>query len=334
VTGGAAAVKERSKQSMPERVKDELKIFAGNSNPGLAREVCEVLGGRLGNAEVGRFPDGEVNVEIRENVRGGDCFVMQSICTPPNDNLMELLLLMDALRRASAKRITAVIPYFGYARQDRKVAPRVPISAKLVADLITAAGASRVMTVDLHAGQIQGFFNIPVDNLFAMPVLIPYLKKRIEGKRVTVVSPDAGGVERARAFAGRLNAPLAIIDKRRRRASEVAEMQLVGDVNDASAILLDDMIDTAGTITEAAKVVIQAGALEVIACATHPILSDPACERLNHCVLQELITTNTVPLRPKVTAEVRNIKVLSVAGLIAEALRRIHDEESVSSLFL
>ena len=319
---------------MPERAKDELKIFTGNSNPGLAREVCEVLGGRLGNAEVGRFPDGEVNVEIRENVRGGDCFVMQSICTPPNDNLMELLLLMDALRRASAKRITAVIPYFGYARQDRKVAPRVPISAKLVADLITAAGASRVMTVDLHAGQIQGFFNIPVDNLFAMPVLIPYLKKRIEGKRVTVVSPDAGGVERARAFAGRLNAPLAIIDKRRRRASEVAEMQLVGDVTDSTAVLLDDMIDTAGTVTAAAKVVIKAGANEAIACATHPILSDPACERLNHCQLQELITTNTVPLRPKAMAELRNVKVLSVAGLIAEALRRIHDEESVSSLFL
>ncbi len=183
---------------MPERAKDELKIFTGNSNPALARDVCAVLGVRLGNAEVGRFPDGEVLVEVRENVRGGDCFVMQSICTPPNDNLMELLLLMDALRRASAKRITAVIPYFGYARQDRKVAPRVPISAKLVADLITTAGASRVMTVDLHAGQIQGFFNIPVDNLYAMPVLVQYLRKRLDGQRVTVVSPDAGGVERAR----------------------------------------------------------------------------------------------------------------------------------------
>jgi ribose-phosphate pyrophosphokinase len=319
---------------MPERAKDELKVFTGNSNAGLAREVCAVLGVRLGNAEVGRFPDGEVMVEIRENVRGGDCFVMQSICTPPNDNLMELLLLMDALRRASAKRITAVIPYFGYARQDRKVAPRVPISAKLVADLITTAGASRVMTVDLHAGQIQGFFNIPVDNLFAMPVLIPYLRKRIEGKRVTVVSPDAGGVERARAFAGRLNATLAIIDKRRRRASEVAEMQLVGDVTDATAVLLDDMIDTAGTVTEAAKVVMKAGAVEVIACATHAILSDPACERLNHCQVQELITTNTVPLRPKAVAELRNIKILSVAELLAEAVRRVHSEESVSSLFL
>jgi ribose-phosphate pyrophosphokinase len=288
---------------------------------------------RLGEAVVGRFPDGEVMVEVRENVRGGDCFVLQSICTPPNENLMELLLLMDALRRASAKRITAVIPYFGYARQDRKVAPRVPISAKLVADVITAAGALRVLTVDLHAGQIQGFFNIPVDNLYAMPVLIQYLRKRLEGRRVSVVSPDAGGVERARAFARRLNANLAIIDKRRPRASEVAEMQLVGEVRDSSALLVDDMIDTAGTITEAAKVVMKAGATEVLACATHPILSDPACERLNKSNLTELITTNTIPLRAKAQAELGSLKVLSVASLIAEAIRRIHNEESVSSLF-
>ncbi len=318
---------------MPERAKDELEIFTGNSNPALAREVCEHLGVHLGQAEVGRFPDGEVMVEVRENVRGGDCFVLQSICTPPNDNLMELLLLMDALRRASAKRITAVIPYFGYARQDRKVAPRVPISAKLVADVITAAGASRVLTVDLHAGQIQGFFNIPVDNLYAMPVLIQYMRKRLEGRRVSVVSPDAGGVERARAFARRLNANLAIIDKRRPRASEVAEMQLVGEVRDSSALLVDDMIDTAGTITEAAKVVMNAGATEVLACATHPILSDPACERLNKSCLKELITTNTIPLRAKAQAELGSLKVLSVASLIAEAIRRIHNEESVSSLF-
>src|SRR6202048_3705443 len=200
---------------MPERAKDELQIFTGNSNPALAREVCEHLGVRLGEAEVGRFPDGEVLVEVRENVRGGDCFVLQSICTPPNDNLMELLLLMDALRRASAKRISAVIPYFGYSRRARKFAPRVPISAKLVADVVTAAGASRVLTVDLHAGQIQGFFNIPVDNLYAMPVLVQYLRRHLDDQRVTVVSPDAGGVERARAFARRLNADLAIIDKRR-----------------------------------------------------------------------------------------------------------------------
>jgi ribose-phosphate pyrophosphokinase len=318
---------------MPERAKDELEIFTGTSNPALAREVCEHLKVRLGEAEVGRFPDGEVMVEVRENVRGGDCFVLQSICTPPNDNLMELLLLMDALRRASAKRISAVIPYFGYSRQDRKVAPRVPISAKLVADVVTAAGASRVLTVDLHAGQIQGFFNIPVDNLYAMPVLIQYLRKRLEGRRVSVVSPDAGGVERARAFARRLNANLAIIDKRRPRASEVAEMQLVGEVRDSSALLVDDMIDTAGTITEAAKVVLNAGASEVLACATHPILSDPACERLNKSNIKEMITTNTIPLRAKAQAELGSLKVLSVASLIAEAIRRIHNEESVSSLF-
>ncbi|MFZ1122861.1 MAG: ribose-phosphate pyrophosphokinase [Candidatus Binataceae bacterium] len=310
---------------MPERAKDELEIFTGSSNPALAREVCEHLGVRLGEAEVGRFPDGEVMVEVRENVRGGDCFVLQSICTPPNDNLMELLLLMDALRRASAKRISAVIPYFGYSRQDRKVAPRVPISAKLVADVITAAGASRVLTVDLHAGQIQGFFNIPVDNLYAMPVLIQYLRKRLDGRRVSVVSPDAGGVERARAFARRLNANLAIIDKRRPRASEVAEMQLVGEVRDSSALLVDDMIDTAGTITEAAKVVMNAGATEVLACATHPILSDPACERLNKSNIKEMITTNTIPLRAKAQAELGSLKVLSVASLIAEAIRRIHN---------
>jgi len=318
---------------MSERAKDELEIFTGNSNPAMAREVAEYLGVRLAEAEVGRFPDGEVMVEVRENVRGGDCFVIQSVCSPVNDNLMELLLLTDALRRASAKRVTAVIPYFGYSRQDRKVAPRVPISAKVVADLITTAGASRVLTVDLHAGQIQGFFNIPVDNLYAMPVLINYLRKRVEGKRVSVISPDAGGVERARAFARRLNANLAIIDKRRRRASEVAEMQLVGEVRDTIAVLVDDMIDTAGTITEAAKVVAAADAAEVVACATHPILSDPACERLNRSNIKEVITTNTIPLRPKAQAELTTLKVLSVAGLIAEAVRRIHNEESVSSLF-
>jgi len=318
---------------MSERAKDELEIFTGNSNPALAREVCEHLHVELGEAEVSRFPDGEVMVEIRQNVRGGDCFVLQSTCSPPNDNLMELLLLMDALRRASAKRITAVIPYFGYSRQDRKVAPRVPISAKLVADLITTAGASRVLTVDLHAGQIQGFFNIPVDNLYAMPVLVQYLRRQIDGKRVSVVAPDAGGVERARAFARRLNANLAIIDKRRQRASEVAEMNLVGEVRDSVALLIDDMIDTAGTITEAAKVIMAAGATEVIACATHPILSDPACERIGNSVIKELVTTNSIPLKAKAQAELSNLKVLSVAGLIAEAIRRIHNEESVSSLF-
>src|SRR5580658_3119067 len=291
---------------MSERAKDELEVFTGNSNPALAREVCEALHVRLGQVEVGRFPDGEVMIEVRENVRGGDCFIIQSICTPPNENLMELLLLTDALRRASAGRITAVIPYFGYSRQDRKVAPRVPISAKLVADLITTAGASRVLTVDLHAGQIQGFFNIPVDNLYAMPVLVQYLRRQIDGKKVSVVAPDAGGVERARAFARRLNANLAIIDKRRQRASEVAEMNLVGEVRDSVALLIDDMIDTAGTVTEAAKVIMAAGATEVIACATHPILSDPACERISKSVIKELVTTNSIPLRANTQAALPN----------------------------
>src|SRR5277367_4028987 len=287
---------------MSDRVKDQLEVFTGNSNPALAREVTEHLGVKMGEAEVGRFPDGEVMVEIRENVRGGDCFVIQSICTPPNENLMELILVTDALRRASAGRITAVIPYFGYSRQDRKVAPRVPISAKVVADLITTAGVNRVLTVDLHAGQIQGFFNIPVDNLYAMPVLITYLRKRIDGKKVSVVSPDAGGVERARAYARRLNANL-------------------------------EMIDTAGTITEAAKVVANAGATEVIAVATHPILSDPACDRLNKSNITEIVTTNTIPLRAKAQAELTKMHSLSVASLLAEAMKRIHNEESVSSLF-
>jgi len=318
---------------MADQAKDALEIFTGTSNPALAREVCEHLGERLGEAEVGRFPDGEVMVEIHENVRGGDVFVIQSTCSPPNESLMELLLVMDALRRASARRVTAVVPYFGYSRQDRKVASRVPISAKLVADLITAAGASRVVTVDLHARQIQGFFNIPVDNLYAMPVLISYLRKRLDGQKISVISPDAGGVERARAFAGRLNANLAIINKRRRRASEVAEMQLVGEVRDSVAVLVDDMIDTAGTITEAAKVVANAGASEVFAVATHPILSDPACERLNKSNIVEIVTTNSILLRPKVQMELKKLKVLSVATLIAEAVKRIHNEESVSSLF-
>jgi ribose-phosphate pyrophosphokinase len=324
---------DQGNRKMSERVKDQLEIFAGNSNLALAREVAEHLQVKMGEAEVGRFPDGEVMVELRENVRGGDCFIIQSTCTPPNENIMELLLISDALRRASAGRITAVMPYFGYSRQDRKVAPRVPISAKLVADLIATAGVNRVLTVDLHAGQIQGFFNIPVDNLYAMPVLLNYLRKRVDGKKVSVVSPDAGGVERARAFARRLNANLAIIDKRRRRASEVAEMQLVGEVKDSIAILVDDMIDTAGTITEAAKVVAAAGASEVMACATHPILSDPACDRLGKANITEIITTNTIPLRPKAQAELAKLKVLSVGSLLAEAVRRIHNEESVSSLF-
>ena len=314
-------------------MKDEIKIFTGNSNPALAQAVCRQLDVARGAAVVRRFSDGEVLVEIAENVRGGDVFVIQSTCTPVNDNLIELLLMLDAFRRASAKRITAVIPYYGYSRQDRKVAPRVPISAKLVADLITTAGASRVLTVDLHAGQIQGFFNIPVDNLFATPVLLSYVTRRLNDHQVCVVSPDAGGVERARAFAKHLSASLAIIDKRRARANEVAEMHIVGDVRDRVAIVVDDMVDTAGTLVAAASALKANGALAVLACCTHPVLSGSAVSRIENSSLSELIVTDTIPLRPDAAA-CKQITVLPVAELLAEAIRRTHDEESISSLFM
>ncbi len=314
-------------------MKDEIKVFAGNSNSALVASVCTYLGVARGVADVRRFSDGEVFVEIDENVRGGDVFVIQSTCTPVNDNLIELLLMLDAFRRASAKRITAVMPYYGYARQDRKVAPRVPISAKLVADLITTAGASRVLTVDLHAGQIQGFFNIPVDNLFATPVLLSYMRERLNNDEVSVVSPDAGGVERARAFAKHLDASLAIIDKRRTRANEVAEMHIVGEVRDRTAVVVDDMIDTAGTLVAAASALKENGARDVLACCTHAVLSGAAIARIEGSALSELIVTDTIPLRPEAKACSR-IKVLSVARLLGEAIKRTHYEESISSLFV
>jgi ribose-phosphate pyrophosphokinase len=314
-------------------VKDEIKVFAGNSNPALVSAVCAYLKVPRGAADVRRFSDGEILVEIDENVRGGDVFVIQSTCTPVNDNLIELLLMLDAFRRASAKRVTAVVPYYGYARQDRKVAPRVPISAKLVADLITTAGASRVLTVDLHAGQIQGFFNIPVDNLFAAPVLLSYIRERLNQHEVSVVSPDAGGVERARAFAKRLDAALAIIDKRRTRANEVAEVHIVGDVRGRTAVLVDDMVDTAGTLVAAATALKENGAHAVMACCTHPVLSGDPSKRIEKSALSELIVTDTIPLSPHVQA-CSKIKVLSVAHLLGEAIRRTHDEESISSLFV
>jgi ribose-phosphate pyrophosphokinase len=314
-------------------VKDEIKIFAGSSNRPLAEAICAYVRVPLGQAEIGRFSDGEVQVEITENVRGGDVFVIQSTCTPTNDHLMELLLMLDAFKRASAHRITAVIPYYGYGRQDRKVAPRVPISAKLVADLITTAGASRVLTVDLHAGQIQGFFDVPVDNVYANPVLLEYLRERIGRREVTVISPDAGGVERARAFAKRLDANLAIIDKRRTRPNEVAEMQIIGEVDGRVAVIVDDMIDTAGTLCAAAGAVRGAGAPLVLACATHPVLSGPAITRLANSNIDELIVTDTIPLRPE-AAKLKKLRVLSVAALIGEAIRRTHDEASISSLFI
>ncbi len=314
-------------------MKNQLQIFSGNSNPDLANRVSEYLDVPLGQADVRRFSDGEVMVEIDENVRGGDVFVIQSTSTPVNDHLMELLLLLDAFRRASAKRVTAVIPYYGYARQDRKVSPRVPISAKLVADLISTAGASRVLTLDLHAGQIQGFFDIPVDNLYATPVIFKHVRENLGREKVTVVSPDPGGVERARAFAKRLDAGLAIIDKRRDRANEVAEMRVVGDVVGQSAIIIDDIVDTAGTLAAAAGALKAAGAESVFACCTHPVLSGPAIERISGSELTKLLVTDTIPLSDGGRA-CDKIETLSIAHLLGEAIVRTHREESISSLFL
>jgi ribose-phosphate pyrophosphokinase len=311
----------------------EMKLFAGNSNPPLAEEISRYLEVPMGNAVVETFSDGESKVEIKENVRGADVFVLQSTSAPGNNNLMELLLMLDAFKRASAKRITAVIPYYGYARQDRKVVPRVPISAKLIADLITTAGASRMLTLDLHSGQIQGFFNIPVDNLYATPVLLQHLKKQLNRNEVTIVSPDAGGVERARAIATRLDASLAIIDKRRVGPNVVAEMNIIGEVKDQVAILLDDMVDTAGTLTMAADALKREGAKKIIGCCTHPVLSGPAIGRIEESPLEELIVTNTIPLGVE-ARRCDKIKVLSVAHLIGEAIRRTHEEESISSLFV
>jgi ribose-phosphate pyrophosphokinase len=312
--------------------RDALLVFAGNASRSLAASICQHLDVPLGHAEIRQFSDGETQVEIHDNVRGGDVFVVQSTSTPGNDHIMELLLLLDALKRASAKRVTAVIPYYGYARQDRKVAPRVPISAKLVADLLETAGASRVMTLELHAGQIQGFFNVPVDNLYSNPVLLPPIMDALAGLQVSVVSPDAGGVERARAFAKRLDASLAIIDKRRVRANQVEEMRIIGDVKGRAAVIVDDIIDTAGTMCKAAEAVMAAGAERVLACAAHGVLSGAAVERISKSVMDQVVITDTISPRPDVLAESR-IKVVSVAGLIAEAIRRTHSEESISSLF-
>jgi ribose-phosphate pyrophosphokinase len=307
-------------------------IFSGNSNPVLAKKICNYLKMPLGGAKVKTFSDGEVQIEIDENVRAKTVYVVQSTCRPVNDNLVELLLMLDALKRSSANKITAVIPYFGYARQDKKVAPRVPISAKLVADLITTAGASRVITMDLHAGQIQGFFNIPVDNLFAAPVLIDYMRKNFK-ENLVVVSPDAGGVERARAFAKRLAAGLAIIDKRRSAPNEAKAMAVIGNVQDKIAVILDDMVDTAGTLTEAAAAIMREGAREVHACCAHPVLSGPAVDRVNECPLKSLVVTDTVPLSGK--AEVCDkIKILTISELVGEAIIRSYSGDSVTSLFV
>jgi ribose-phosphate pyrophosphokinase len=314
-------------------MESRIKMFCGNSNPALAEKICANLGMPLGQAKVKNFSDGEIMVEIGENVRGRDTYVVQSTCSPTNNNLMELLIMMDALKRASAATITAVIPYYGYARQDRKVAPRTPITSKLVADLITRAGADRVVTIDLHAGQIQGFFDIPVDNLYAAPVILEHLKRRFTHDRIVMVSPDAGGTERARAFAKRLECTLAIIDKRRTSPNVAEVMHLVGDVRDKIAIILDDMIDTAGTLTQAARALKEHGARTIYACATHGVFSGPAIDRINASDIEEVVITNTIPLGEK-AALTSKIKVLSIAELLAETVRRIHEDESVSSLFV
>ena len=313
----------------------ELVLTSGRANPRLSQEIAESLGMRLAETEVTEFSDGEVFVQVNENVRGADVFVIQPTCHPVNRNIMELLIMIDALKRASAFRITAVIPYYGYGRQDRKVQPRVPITAKLVADLITAAGAHRVLTMDLHAGQIQGFFNIPVDHLFAAPVLLQYLQdRRVQGtwKDLVVVSPDAGGVERARAFAKRLGTSLAIMDKRRTGANEAKIMHVIGEVRDRDVVLLDDMIDTAGSITQAVQALRGEGARRILASCTHAVLSGQALERLERSDIEEVVVTNTIPLRDDQTC--KKITVLSVAPLLGEAIRRIHTETSVSSLFV
>ena len=312
---------------------NELKLFTGNANRALATEIADYLKLPLGAADVTRFSDGEVFVQINENVRGTDVFVLQPTCPPVNDTLMELLVMIDAFKRASAERITAVLPYYGYARQDRKVQGRVPITAKLVADLLTAAGVDRVLALDLHAGQIQGFFNIPVDHLFAgPPVIVEYLSKK-DLRDPVVVAPDAGGVERARAIAKRLNAGLAIIDKRRDRPNVAVMMNLIGDVKDKDAIVIDDMIDTAGTLVQAVGALQREGAKRILACGVHAVLSGPAIERIKASPIEEVLVTNSIPL-PEDKRVAGRITVLSVASLLGEAIRRIHDEESVSTLFV
>jgi ribose-phosphate pyrophosphokinase len=307
-------------------------IFSGHANPALAEQIADYLQLPVGRLKIANFSDGEVFSEIQENVRGVDCYVVQPTCAPVNDNLMELLVTVDALKRASAGAITAVIPYYGYGRQDRKVAPRTPITAKLVADLLTTSGVSRVVSMDLHAGQIQGFFNVPFDHLFSMPVFLDYLRPRF-GEGAVFVSPDAGGVERARAYAKRLKGDLAIVDKRRARANVSEVMNIVGEVEGRDCIIVDDMIDTAGTLTNAAQAIKERGARRVFAVATHPVLSGPAVSRIKESPLEEVLVTDTIPLREEAKASGKFVQ-LSVARLLGEAIKRIHNSDSVSSLFV
>ncbi len=311
---------------------ESISIFSGNSNPALAKKICDYLNLSLGSAQVKTFSDGEIQIEIDENVRSKDVFVIQSTCAPVNDHLVELLLMIDALKRSSAKRITAVVPYFGYARQDKKVAPRVPISAKLVANMLTVAGANRVITMDLHAGQIQGFFDIPVDNIFVAPLLIEYIIENFRDHLV-IVSPDAGGVERARAFAKRLDADLAIIDKRRSAPNQAKAMAVIGDVKDKVTVILDDMADTAGTLTEASLALKEEGAKEIHACCAHAVLSGPAIERIKNSEMKSLVVTDTIPLRENAAA-CGKIIVISISELVGEAIIRSFRGDSVTSLFV
>lgn len=310
----------------------EIRLFRGSANPSLSEAICGALGVPLGRAGVSRFSDGEIQVEIQDNVRGRDVYLLQPTSAPANDNLMELLVLVDACKRASAGSITAVIPYYGYSRQDRKVAPRAPITAKLVADLLTTVGVDRVLTMDLHAGQIQGFFNIPVDNLYASPTLCNHLGKLVNGAESVVVSPDAGGVERARFYAKRLGAGLAIIDKRRSGPNQSEALHIIGDVRDKDAIIIDDMIDTAGTLGKAAQALKGGGARRIMAAATHAVLSGPAVERVMSSPIEKIVVTDTIPLRPEAVASGR-FEVVSVASVFAEAIRSIHSNDSVSRLF-
>ena len=307
-------------------------IFSGHANPRLAEQIADYLQLPIGRCKISNFSDGEVFTEIQENVRGVDVYVVQPTCAPVNDNLMEMLVTVDALKRASAGSITAVIPYYGYGRQDRKVAPRTPITAKLVADLLTTSGVSRVVSMDLHAGQIQGFFNVPFDHLFSMPVFLDYLRPRL-GEGTVLVSPDAGGVERARAYAKRLKGDLAIIDQRRARANVSEVMNIVGDVEGRDCVIVDDMIDTAGTLTNAAQALRERGAKRVLAVATHPVLSGPAVSRIQESCLEEVVVTDTIPLSESAKGS-KKFTVLSVARLLGEAIKRIHNSDSVSSLFV
>lgn len=309
---------------------NNLVVLSGNSNPELCKEICSHLKISEGKTEVSRFPEGEIRVQIQQNIRGRDVFIVQSTSTPPNDHLMELLILIDAARRASASRVTAVLPFFGYARQDRKDKPRVPITAKLVANLITVAGADRVLTMDLHAGQIQGFFDIPVDHLYSINVLGEYFRKK-KLKNLVVVSPDVGGLKMARAYSKVLNASLAIVDKRRESDRQTHVMNIIGSVKNQNVLLVDDLISTGGSLVEAAQALKKEGALDVYAAVVHPVLADPAVKRIQGSVLKELVVTNTIPVSP--AKRIPQIRILSVAGLLADAILRIHSNESVSSLF-